>query len=404
MGSDSKFLRLFIIGSMLVLSAASFCITRTSFHSDQLMLRAAPKRLEGNTDGILYVNDRCINCAACSNFSPTVFERSASELKHVVCKQPTLQNLHELEEARAALAACPVAAIRVENTNLEENELLLKRALSIKQSKDEKELFPRPIANDLDLGVHYLGHHNDASFGAIPYLVRGKSFEGDVVFVMVDVPKFSAKSVKAVKSLSPNGPEYLFLTHVDDTADHNKWAKEFPNMKRIFHAGDLGRNNWIGDSTLEDVEILLKENTEVGAKEKMMIWDIEGNLVDDIEGMNEEAFVILHTPGHSPGSISLLFRPKLDSSHRCNGILFTGDTYSWTTRDGGKMTGFPRYGNNLSQQAQTLRQIGKTSNLWDIVAPGHGHLRSYLKLKEGENTAKIKGEDVDTAISELLSY
>ena len=137
----------------------------------------------------------------------------------------------------------------------------------------------------------------------------------------------------------------------------------------------------------------------------MMIWDIDGNLVDGTAGMNEEAFVILHTPGHSPGSISLLFRPKLDSSHKCKGILFTGDTYSWTTRDGGKMTGFPRYGNNLSQQAQTLRQIGKISNLWDIIAPGHGHLRSYLELKDSEeNTAKIKGEDVDTAISELLSY
>jgi hypothetical protein len=29
------------------------------------------------------------------------------------------------------------------------------------------------------------------------------------------------------------GPEYLFLTHVDDTAQHNDWKNEFPSIRRM---------------------------------------------------------------------------------------------------------------------------------------------------------------------------
>lgn len=171
-------------------------------------------------------------------------------------------------------------------------------------------------------------------------------------------------------------------------------------MRRIFHEGDLGIHNWIGDKTLENVEILLRGK----ADKELMIWDINGNQMDEMQHIEEEEFMILHTPGHSPGSISLLFRPKSDSSQNYNGVLFTGDTYSWTTRDGGHMSGFPRYGNDLSQQAQTLKMLGELSHMWDIIAPGHGHLRSYMKFKEEENVAKIKADDISIAVSELLSY
>ena len=393
-----------VLLGLLVQAAASFpstSITRTRILQSQAFLRAAPQRLDENVEGILYVNDRCINCAACSNFAPTIFERGP-KFKHVVYKQPTLQNRDELEEARAALAACPVAAIRVES-KVNDKEAELKSSLSIKPNGDL--LFPRPIQPETDLGVFYLGHHNEASFGAIPYLVRGKSPEGKQISVMVDTPRFCRSAVAAVKSLSPAGPDYLFLTHVDDTADHNKWAEEFQNMKRIFHEGDLGRHNWIGDVTLENVEVLLKGTMKDDMKD-LMCWDIDGNRIDQTESIREEELVILHTPGHSPGSISLLFRPKSDTLHNnCKGVLFTGDTYSWTTRDGGHMSGFPRFGNDLTQQAKTLKLLGEISHMWDIIAPGHGHLRSYMKFKGEENDVpKIKRDDIDIAVSELLSY
>ena len=399
------------VSSWLVVSSFSYPYGSQNHYfistKPMIVLDAAPQRLEENVEGILYVNDRCINCAACSGFAPSIFERGKTKNahKHIVSKQPTIQNKHELEEARAALSACPVAAIRVEKKVHGGNDTELKRALSIQPAEGDL-IFPRPIVNDIDLGVYYLGHHNEGSFGAIPYLALGKSPDGSDISVVVDVPKFCPSAVRAVKSLTPSGPDYLFLTHVDDTAHHNKWLEEFPNMKRIFHAGDLGRHNWIGDQTLENVEILLQEKIDDG-KEEFVVWDINGNEMDnEMQSVQLGDFIILHTPGHSPGSISLLFQPKqpkADHLLKHPGVLFTGDTFAWTTRDGGHMSGFPRYGYDLHMQAETIQKLGKLSHMWNVVAPGHGHVRSYLDFKE-EDASEMKSDDIKAAVSELLSY
>jgi glyoxylase-like metal-dependent hydrolase (beta-lactamase superfamily II) len=293
------------------------------------------------------------------------------------------------------MAACPVAAIRIDDgAGCEMDDKQLKRSLSI--GKDDDPLFPRPLLDNIDLGVYYLCHHNDASFGATPYLVLGKSSNGNNITVMVDVPRFSASAVRAVKSLAPKGPDYLFLTHADDTADHNAWVAEFPMLKRIFHSGDLGIHNWIGDETLEDVEILLRGES-VREEDELMVWDIEGNElgrgIKYINELKEMQFRILHTPGHSPGSITLMYQPSCQE----RAVLFTGDTYAWTTRDGGHMSGFPRYGNNLSKQAKTLQLIGMLADRWNIIAPGHGHPRVY----HGDDSQKRQLEELDTAIDEL---
>jgi glyoxylase-like metal-dependent hydrolase (beta-lactamase superfamily II) len=95
--------------------------------------------------------------------------------------------------------------------------------------------------------------------------------------------------------------------------------------------------------------------------------------------------VILHTPGHSPGSITLYVRR---TAPNLPGILFTGDTYAYTTSGGGRMTGFGRYGNQRKQQVETLERLSKLT-AWDIVAPGHGHPRDY------------RGHDHDTKLREL---
>ncbi|KAL7546524.1 hypothetical protein ACHAWF_009857 [Thalassiosira exigua] len=400
----------------------------------RLRMRAAPARLEENAEGPLYVNDRCINCAACSNFAPSVFDRSTSINKHVVSRQPNLGDVEEVERARAALAACPVAAIRVDATAAEgdvRDGRDARRALATQQP-DGDAPFPRPLCplttdggEVLDAGVHYLGHHNEASFGAIPYLAAGESPDGRRTTVMVDVPRYGASAVRDVKSLtSEEGPDYLFLTHVDDTADHGMWKAEFPHMKRIFHAGDLGKHNWVGDLTLKDVEVLLPEPEGGRPEGDLSAWDLDGNPVT-IEEFEERCkdgdtggFLVLHTPGHSPGSISLLFCPghaplqgRLrssdgDDARYPRGMLFTGDTYSWTTRDGGHMSGFPRYGNDLAIQGETLKKLARLSDLWDVVAPGHGHPRFYLEDEGagGEGQKERIAREMREALEELRSH
>lgn len=366
---------------------------------------------------------QCINCAACSHFAPTVFERNADIPKHVVYHQPTFGQ-KEVAEARAALAACPVAAIRVENDIHGEGQRQLKDALSIRHDRPFPQLMYPMQSEDgemIDMGVYYLGHHNDATFGAIPYLVMGKSPEGKDVSIMVDVPRFNPSSVRAVRSLVSSGPDYMFLTHVDDTADHHKWKEEFPALKRIFHSGDLGVHNWIGDLTLENVEVLLQKEIEGSSNNGFTIWDIDGNPLpaNKIDDVKRGEFLILHTPGHSPGSICLLFRPMLQPPNVLStyllsidgnkikyprGILFTGDTYAWTTRDGGHMSGFPVYGNNLRIQAASLQKLGNLSRVWDIIAPGHGHPRIYLEHNyvRGEKGNEVKLIEMSDALEELL--
>lgn len=390
--------------------------------SSSSALSAAPQRLSDNIDGPLYVNEKCINCAACAHFAPDVFSRSAADGHHMVHHQPSSTDTHQLDRARAALQACPVAAIRVENTAklnhaskaaggegvaLSAEDEKVAKLLAINPKVNGLDMpFPRPVLPDVDTGVYFLGSHNEASFGATPYLVRGRDETGNIVSVMVDTPKFTPHSVRVVQSLTgESGPEYLFLTHVDDTAHHMKWSDEFPTtLKRIFHSGDLGVNNWIGDTTLTDVEILLDGDSNVDDGE-WMAWTLDGTVIENISfdgGWPEEVkgdFITLHTPGHSNGSISLLYRNESSGI----GVLFTGDSFAWTTRHGGRMTGFSLYGKDgPGKQTKMLRMLSDMSGMYDLVAPGHGHMRSYVGLeKEDVDIEGLKSDDINAAIEEL---
>jgi ferredoxin len=351
---------------------------------------------------------QCIDCQACAGFAPDTFKRHEKHGYHVVHSQP--QTLSEIARAQAALRACPVAAIRLETLaerrhgadDVEaiqaEWELGGNAELVAKMSDRNVDSFPRPFLKDGEAfsvassatepfkDVYWTGHHNEASFGAIPYLVKGnyrpKTSEEatESVWVMVDSPKFSKTAVQDVTRVAPNGPHFLLMTHVDDTADHEKWAQHFPNMKQIFHEGDLGRYNWVGDKSLEHVEILLRNEHDAvepipGPEDGMLdAYSLDGSRVHVSEWLLDEKgddmdLLILHTPGHSYGSISL---------YRRDGIVFTGDTYAATQVPGSdqlQMTGFGRYGRDSSMQCSTLEKLLKLP--YRAIAPGHGLSKDY---------------------------
>mmetsp|Transcript_22096 Transcript_22096/g.54617 ORF Transcript_22096/g.54617 Transcript_22096/m.54617 type:complete len:157 (+) Transcript_22096:1124-1594(+) len=154
----------------------------------------------------------------------------------------------------------------------------------------------------------------------------------------MDSPKYSKKVVETEEKITgPKGPSYMVpvLSHVDDSADHGKWHSHYPNVKRIFHSGDLVKHNWIGDKTLEEVELLqtlVSNNNINGDDSPLQAMTLEGTPVSPEHYVNHEVLIV-HTPGHSPGSITLWRRPTEDGKQ--DGILFSGDTYSYTTRDGG---------------------------------------------------------------------
>jgi glyoxylase-like metal-dependent hydrolase (beta-lactamase superfamily II) len=353
---------------------------------------------------------------------------------HVVHKQPATPA--ELSRARAALAACPVAAIRLEtlaerrhNAAATDNKAAVEEAWTPQDEWTVKHMsaktggrpFPRPFLleegamTDTSIrDVYWTGHHNEASFGNIPYLLRAIHHDDDKnnqpVWIMVDTPKFSKAAVDGVISVTGlAGPDYLFLTHVDDTFDHGKWSTHFPRLKRIFHSGDLGPYNWIGDTTLEDVEILLptilgdEKTPPQGDDGVLTAYNLDGTVLsnDWTEQLKrgELDVVIVHTPSHSPGSISLLKRRVSAGDSSCPGILFTGDTYAYTTADGGKMTGFGMYGKNLQQQVETLSRILTLGENWDVIAPGHGHTRDYRSQQGGDD---VKAAEMKVAQEDLI--
>jgi glyoxylase-like metal-dependent hydrolase (beta-lactamase superfamily II)/ferredoxin len=407
-------------------------------HGSSTALRAsAPKRLPSNVDGPLYVNDRCINCSACAMFAPSVFKRNDQELVHVVYRQPNTEE--EIEMARAALSACPVAAIRVETQAqrshrnqvppMSQQEQDLGKELAISPKLNGRTLpFPRLVSHEPHFSnILFLGHHNEKTFGATPYLFYAPRNDK---WIMVDTPRFGKPTVEALETVTRGRPpDYLILTHVDDTAGHYDWKEHYPNLQRVFHTGDLGIHNWIGDQTLEHVEVLLSQKTTHNngpnsdhdvspLLSSLQAFDLSGHPINDNSTLKEEEVLILHTPGHSPGSISVLYRsPTL--SHNSStattkdhyngdstmGVLFSGDTYAYRLSSNA-MTGFPRYGNDRRLQANILQSlVHEWGTEWDLLAPGHGHVRDYTSQADNKaERLEIQKTELEPAIEELNEY
>lgn len=383
---------LFFFLSIVAVKALIYSLPKDQITKSSTRVFAKPSRLPDSVDGVLYVNDKCINCAACSQFAPLTFSRSNAPY-HIVYRQP--ETPLEIQHARQALLACPVAAIR-----LESQQDMQKRNIgqnTARKARDEKLIeglsgrdkqassFPRLFLDDI-VDVYWVGHHNSASFGAIPYLFRTP----DNTWIMVDTPKYGSSAIQAITSLTgPKGPDFLVLTHVDDTADHSKWANHFaPHLRRVFHSGDLGEHNWLGDKTLEDVEILLENHSP---SNELVVFSLNGERTYNVEWSELSEPVLIHTPGHSPGSISLFYSVGTECK-----ILFSGDTYSFSTRTN-SMTGFPCYGHDRKLQARTLEKLIDLD--FTVVAPGHGHPRDYRGVDP-----HLRKEEMLPALTELRNW
>lgn len=138
------------------------------------------------------------------------FTRSKLTQHHVVYKQPNNPLPDDFRQARGALAACPVSAIRTmlkgENHGLVEltpKEIETSKAYAINPKVNG---IPLPFPLKLSENIWLIGHYSDKSFGAIPYfnLARGEdTVDGEKreISIMVDVPKFSKSAIAAVKKV-----------------------------------------------------------------------------------------------------------------------------------------------------------------------------------------------------------
>ncbi|MBW4638897.1 MAG: MBL fold metallo-hydrolase [Gloeocapsa sp. UFS-A4-WI-NPMV-4B04] len=256
-----------------------------------------------NVNGDFYVDSSCIDCDTCRWMTPEVFNRTGEQ--SVVYHQPEneVQRLRSLQ----ALLACPTASIG-----------------TVEKPKDIKSAqlsFPILVAEN----VYHCGYHAENSYGAASYLiVRPKGN------ILVDSPRWAQPLVKQLEEMG--GIRYLYLTHRDDVADHQKYKDHF-GCDRILHKDEISAGT-------RNVEIQLTG---------FQPYQLEPDLL------------IIPVPGHTKGHTALLYKNK---------FLFTGDHLAWSN-SANQLAGFPSacwY--SWSEVIKSTQKLANYSFEW--VLPGHG--------------------------------
>ncbi|CAN6238950.1 unnamed protein product [Urochloa humidicola] len=275
------------------------------------------RRRPQNVSGEFFVDHRCIDCQTCRWMAPEVFKRVDG--KAAVAAQPS--SPEERTKALQALLSCPTSSIHTEK--------------SPKDILQVQNMFPLPLDENLLPGVYLCGYHSEHSFGATSYLVTHP--QGNI---LVDSPRYTPKLADNIERLG--GARYMFLTHIDDVADHRKWAERL-KFQRIIHSGDV-------DKGTADVE-----------------WKLDGNGPWNI-GTD---FGLIHTPGHTQGSVCLYYRPLK--------VLFTGDHVA-KSEESDDLNLFQMYSKqSVSLQLDSIRKLLEVEFEW--LLPGHGYRIKYRDVQ-----------------------
>jgi glyoxylase-like metal-dependent hydrolase (beta-lactamase superfamily II)/ferredoxin len=261
------------------------------------------QRRSENISGDFFVDSTCIDCDTCRWMTPEVFYRENGQ--SAVHHQPA--NEEERLRSLQALLACPTASIgTVEKP---------------KDIKDAQLSFPIPIAEN----VYHCGYHAENSFGAASYLIVRP--EGNI---LVDSPRFTPPLVKRIEEMG--GVRYLYLTHKDDVADHQKYHDHF-GCDRILHKDEITAGT-------RNVEIQL-----TGTEPNQLAPDL----------------LIIPVPGHTKGHTVLLYNNK---------FLFTGDHLAWSD-ELNQLIAFRRV--CWYSWPELIESMGRLANYsFEWVLPGHG--------------------------------
>jgi glyoxylase-like metal-dependent hydrolase (beta-lactamase superfamily II)/ferredoxin len=264
------------------------------------------KRLPENVPGDFYVDESCIDCDACRQIAPAIFRDHGEQSS--VYRQPRTEE--EVLGALKAIVACPTSSI---GTTRDYDARL------------GVEAFPER----LDANVYYCGFNAESSFGAWSYLVVRPGEEGGNI--LIDSPRFTRPLVRKIEGLG--GVRTIFLTHRDDVADQEKYARHF-KASRVMHGDDNAARHGV-ERVLEGVEAVRLDRD----------------------------LLVIPTPGHTRGHAVLLYKDR---------YLFTGDHLAWSpVRQ--TLTAF-RSACWYSWQAQTRSMRRLLDYRFEWVLPGHGRI------------------------------
>ncbi|HEY3269864.1 MAG TPA: MBL fold metallo-hydrolase [Geothrix sp.] len=265
-----------------------------------------------NVPGPFFVDRTCIDCGTCYQFAPGIFADGGDHAK--VHTQPG-DSVSRLR-ASMALVACPVGSIGTED------KVELPAAAKA---------FPHPLAED----IFFCGYTSEKSFGAWSYLIRRSAGN-----VLMDSPRAAEPLMKNLEALG--GVAMLVLSHQDDVADHAAYRARF-GCERILHRAE--GMTW--------PEQLVEGSEPI-------------SLADDL--------LLIPTPGHTAGSVCLLYRD----------FLFTGD-HLWWNPDKGRLSASRTYNwHSWEQQLDSLERLLGFDFTW--VLPGHG------SIHHADSPAAMKAE------------
>jgi glyoxylase-like metal-dependent hydrolase (beta-lactamase superfamily II)/ferredoxin len=257
---------------------------------------------EENVGGDFFVDSTCIDCDLCRQIAPDTFSRVGEQ--SIVYRQP---DRHETEfAALKALVSCPTASIG---------------ALGTHDTKAAVAAYPEPVAEE----VYFCGFASESSYGASSYFIKRK--EGNI---LVDSPRFARPLVKRIEEMG--GAKFMFLTHRDDVADHEKWSSHF-RAERIMHSDDIGRST-------KEIERVLTGNQEIRFDEEVLL---------------------IPTPGHTRGHAVLLYK---------NRFLFSGDHLWWSPNYQSLYASPNVCWYNWNEQTRSMERLADYQFEW--VLPGHG--------------------------------
>ena len=197
-----------------------------------------------NVDGDWYVDTRCIDCGACRQLAPALFELGGGQ--SLAVRQPV--GADEERAAWRAAVACPTQSI----------------GTASRQRRPDG-LFPQPLDRD----VYYCGFNSERSYGANAFFVRrpGGNF-------LVDSPRWTRRLAAPLEDLG--GVADILLTHRDDVADAERWADHF-GARVWIHADDRAAAPFATDV-------------------------LQGHADHDIR----DGMIAVPLPGHTRGSVAFL--------------------------------------------------------------------------------------------------
>lgn len=258
-------------------------------------------RVAENVAGDFFVDSTCIDCDTCRQLAPQIFGEAPNHA--FVRNQP--ESAADHRAALHALVCCPTGSIGTVGGN---------------SPKTVMGDFPIPIERP----VYYCGFNSQKSFGGNSYFIQHS--DGNW---LVDSPKFLPQLVRQFDALG--GVSNIFLTHQDDVADAERYAKHF-GSQRFIHRNEL--------SSQPGAEVVL----------------------DGFDAVElAPGFTAIPTPGHTSGHCVLLFDRR---------FLFTGD-HLYFDRHQQHLAAFRDYcWDSWANQIESMQRL--TGYHFEWVLPGHG--------------------------------